>query len=176
MSSRCMPLLAFLISGLYAQTPCLSLSSAAVAADGTASLELSLRSASEMLQPASLQWKLQLPSSGISTLTVEDGPAATAAGKTVICGGSAPTYTCLAVGANAQTIANGVIAKVAVVLTRDVTAAVIAITNPIGASADGYFMSIFAGSGTFVRGSVSPDRRLRPPLKRIAGNRCFFEQ
>ena len=176
MSGRCMTLLAFLVQSLYAQTMCLSLSSAAVAPDGTAALELSLKSSPEIPQPASLQWSFRFPSSAISIVTVNDGPAATAADKTVFCAASGTTYTCLAVGANAKTIANGVIARITVELALDAAAAAIRIGNPIGASTDGYFIPISSVAGTVIRGDVSPDQRSHPPLKGIAGNRCFPAQ
>jgi hypothetical protein len=173
MSGRCMTLSAFLAPSLFAQTMCLSLSSAAVAPAGTAALELSLKSPLGTPQPASLQWNFHFPSSAISNVTVNDGPAATAADKTVFCAANASTYTCMAVGANAKTIADGVIARVTVMLAIDSTAATIRIGNPIGASIDGHFISISTVAGTVNRGDVAPDRRSHPPLKGIAGNRCF---
>ena len=168
-STPCLPLLAFLIHGLNAQT-CLSLSTTAAAPGGTASLDLSLNSSSEM--PASLQWTFQSPSSSISSLTVDNGPATTAAGKTVICTGNTTAYTCLVVGANAKTIANGVIAKVTASLSPDVTTAVIRISNPLGASAAGYFIPISSENGNVISANESADRKLRPPLRRIDGGRC----
>ena len=86
MPARYLPLLAFLIPGLKAQT-CLSLSTAAITLGGTATLELALDSSSGT-PPAALQWTFQYPSSGLVSLNAENGPAATAAGKTVMCNGS----------------------------------------------------------------------------------------
>jgi hypothetical protein len=172
--ARSLPVLVFLIHGLNAQ-PCLSLSTAAVAPGGTASLDLSLISPADT-PPAVLQWTFQYPASTLLSLTVDDGPAVTAAGKTIMCAGSTTTYTCLAVGANAKTIANGVIAKVTAVLAPEVANAVLRILNPMGASAAGYFIPISASSGSIATANVSPDRRLRPPLRSIAGIQCRSTQ
>jgi hypothetical protein len=170
MPARYLPLLAFLIPGLKAQT-CLSLSTAAIAPGGTAILELALDPSSGT-PPAALQWTFQYPSSGLVSLNVENGPAATAAGKTVMCNGSATAYTCLVVGANANTIPNGVVAKVTVVPAPDVTSTVIVIGNLFGASAAGDFIPVLSERGAVTRANVSPDRGLHPPLRRIAGIQC----
>jgi|SRR5215467_8705185 len=170
MSARFLPVLAFLIHGLNAQT-CLRLSTAAVAPGGAVSLELSLDSPVD-LRPAALQWSFQFPSSSISTFTVDDGVAVTAAAKTVICAPNEAGYTCLAVGANAKTIANGVIAKVTAVLAPQTTNVAVQVVNPYAASENGYFIPISAQSGIITTANVSPDRRLRPPLKRIAASQC----
>lgn len=170
MPARYLPLLVFLIHGLQAQ-PCLSLSTGAVAQDGTATLDLTLNSSLEP-PPASLQWTFLFPSADINSLIVDDGPATTAAGKTVICTENAGAYTCLAVGKNANTIANGVIARVTAVLAPSVASAVISIRDSLGASASGDFIPIASAGGTITRARMSPDRRLHPPLMRIAG-RCL---
>jgi hypothetical protein len=169
MSARCLPLLLF-IPGLNAQI-CLTLSTAA-APSGTVSLELSLNSSASDPPPAALQWTLQFPASTIRSLTVDDGPSVTAAGKTVICAPNANGYTCLAVGGNLNTIGNGVIAKITAALAPDATAATIQVVNPLAASPEGYFIPIAARGGTITTANVSSDRRLRPPFKRIAGIHC----
>src|SRR5580704_11564749 len=85
-----------LTSGLTAQT-CLVLSPATISSDGTASMNLSLYSAPGT-PPAAVQWTFQYPSSNIRSLTVDDGPMLTAAGKITMCAGDAAAYKCLAVG------------------------------------------------------------------------------
>jgi hypothetical protein len=174
MCTRLLPLVALLIPGLNAQI-CLTLSSAASTPGESASLELSLDSSRETA-PAALQWTLQYPPSAIRSLTVDDGPALTAASKTVMCTPNAAGYTCLAVGANARSIANGVIAKITAVLAPDTATAVIQVVNPLAASADGYFIPIVGRSGDITTANVSRDRRLRPPLRRIAGVQCRSTQ
>ncbi|MGO9270769.1 MAG: hypothetical protein ACLQOO_11045 [Terriglobia bacterium] len=127
-------------SGLDAQT-CLVLSPATIAPDHTAWLDLALY-ASPGMAPAAVQWTFQYPASSISSLTVDDGPMLTSAGKTAICAGNAAAYNCLAVGRNTKTIANGVIAKVTAVLAPGATTATVQITNPRAASAGGYQIPI----------------------------------
>ena len=127
-------------SRMPAQT-CLMLSQPTVTPDGKALLNLSLYSQPGAV-PAALQWAFQYPSSGITSLSVDDGPSLTAAGKTSICNGDANGYTCLAVGANMNRIANGVIAEVTAVLAPGSPLPTIQIQNAQGASPEGYFLPI----------------------------------
>lgn len=122
-------------SGLNAQTR-LKLSPATITADGTALLDLSLYS-SPGTEPAAVQWTFQYQSSSISSLTVDDGPMLTLAGKAAFCAGDASAYRCMAAGANMKTIASGVIAKVTAVLAPGASTATIQITNCLGASTAG---------------------------------------
>jgi hypothetical protein len=117
-------------SALGAQT-CLVLSPATITTDHTAWLDLALYS-SPGSAPAAVQWTFQYRSSNISSLTVDDGPMLTSAGKTAICTGNAAATNCLAVGHNTKTVANGVIAKVTAVLAPGATTAPVQITNPRG--------------------------------------------
>jgi hypothetical protein len=165
---RSLPLFLFLLQNVSAQG-CLALSTVTVEPGGTASLDLSLRSGAEM--PASLQWTFQFPET-ISSFSVQDGPATTAAGKAVMCTGNATAYTCLVVGRNSTLLADGVIAKVTAVLAPQATGSAIAMRNSFGASAKGTFISMATGGGIITSARISPNRRLRPPLVRIAG-RCL---
>jgi hypothetical protein len=124
------------VSGLSAQT-CLVLSPATINSDATASWSLSLYSAPGA-EPAAIQWIFQYPPASVSRLTLDDGAALTAAGKTTICAGDASAHNCLAVGANTKTIGNGVIAKVTAVLTPGTTSASILVKNVLGASPAGH--------------------------------------
>jgi len=166
MPLRCLPLFMFLIHSASAQT-CLVLSTAVVAPGGAADLELKLISGSDT-PPASLQFTFSYPAS-LRSLTVNDGPAAAAADKTVMCNGDAAAYTCLAIGANAKPIPDGVIAKVTVALAPDAGSAEIQLTQTCGASGEGHYLPISSGNGVLTTANVSPDGRLRPPLKRISG-------
>jgi hypothetical protein len=170
MSGRCLPLLVLLVHGGNAQT-CLSVSTAAIAPGGTADLEISLTSPPQA-PLAALQWTFDYPSAAIRSLTVADGAAAKAAGKTVMCSGSTTANTCLVAGANANTIGNGVVAKLSVTLAPDVTIAVIAIRDSLGASPAGYFVAVGAQSGLVTSANVSPGRGLHPPLRRVRGGQC----
>lgn len=149
-------------SALRAQT-CLVLVPPTYNPDGTAWLELSLYSF-HRTPPAAVQWTFQYSTSNISSLTVDDGPALTAAGKTAFCAGDGAEYKCLAVGLNANTIANGVIAKVTAVLAPGSTTATIQITNPLGASADGNAVPMFSRVLSIAGAEASPDCRQAPRL------------
>jgi len=159
----------FGISGLNAQT-CLVLSPVVIAADGTASMDLSLYSSSGE-PPAAVQWTFRYPASSISRLTVDDGPVLTSAGKTAICAGDAAAYNCLAVGGNAKAIANGVIAKVIAVLAPGVNTAAIQISNTLASSAAGYSIPISSRIMPVRGANVSSDCRLHPPPKGTAGSK-----
>jgi len=174
MSAPSFLLLTVLIQPVSAQT-CLALSTVVVGSGDTASLELSLDSSADS-PPAALQWNLQYLPSAIRSLTVDDGPAATAASKTVMCAPSTAGLTCLIMGSNTKTIPNGVIAKITAVLASDTTTATIQLMNPLAASAEGYFMPASARSGTITTANVSADRRIRPPLRRITATQCHSTQ
>jgi hypothetical protein len=150
-------------SGLAAQT-CLVLSPATTSPDGAQSMNLSLYS-SPGTPPAAVQWTFEYASSNIRSLTVDDGPMLTAAGKMTMCAGSAAAYKCLAVGVNTNTIPSGVIAKVTAVLAPGASAAAISISNFLAASAAGNLIpsstKIVSATGV----NISSDCRLHPPLR-----------
>jgi hypothetical protein len=152
---------------------CLSLSTAAAPSGSTASLELSLDSPADQ-RPAALQWTFRYTLSAIRSFTVDDGPVVTAAGKTVMCTPNAAGYMCIAVGAaNTTTIANGVVARITAVLSPEAGNAGIDLVNLLAASPEGYFIPLVARSGMVTTANVSPDRRLRPPLRRTLRSRCL---
>jgi hypothetical protein len=158
-SSACRwALIVFWAAGLNAQT-CLVLSPPAIHADGTASLNLSLYSVRGLV-PAAVQWTFELPSSSISSLSIEDAPALTSAGKTAICAEDTGTYNCVAVGANRNGIPNGIIARLTAVLLPGATTATVRIRNALGVSADGYLIQVSSMMGFDFSGC-----RVRPPRK-----------
>ena len=176
MPARYLCLILILASGLRAQL-CLNLPTAAVApGESSVSMDFSLDSSADAPLPASLQWTLQYPQSAIRSLTVDDGPAVTASGKTVMCNANADGYNCLAVGSNTKTISKGVIAKITVVLAPEAASATIQVLNPFAASPEGYFIPITTRVGTITTANVSPDRRLRPPLRRVVALQCRSTQ
>ena len=146
-------LLALVVHGLSGQIR-LALTTTSVTPDGTASLDLSVNSPSST-PPAALQWNFQFLASSITNLTVSDGPVVTAASKGVICSSASASYTCLAVGVNANMINNGVIAKVTAILAPGATGASIQVTNPFAASPEGYFIPISASGADFSRAPAS---------------------
>jgi hypothetical protein len=156
-------------SGLNAQT-CLVLSPATIAADGVASLDLSLYS-SPGTALAAVQWTFRYPSSSIGSLTVDDGPMLTSAGKTAICAGDATAYTCLAVGASTKTIGNGIIARVTAVLVPGAGSAAVALTDSLGASSAGNLIPIPLRIEAPAGAKVSSDCKLHTPQRDSVGSK-----
>lgn len=155
-------LIAIGVTGLDAQT-CLVLSPTTVSTNGTALLDLSLYSARGK-EPAVVQWTFQYQSSSIQTLTVDDGPVLTAAGKTAMCSGGASSYSCLAVGTNTNAIGNGIIARLIAVLVPGATTADILIKSPQAASSSGYLIPVLSEIAPSSRAGVYSD--CRPQLQR----------
>jgi hypothetical protein len=149
-----------------AQT-CMVLSPPTIAADGTASLDLSLYSARGS-EPAAVQWTFQYPSASIQTLTVDDGPVLTSAGKTAMCFGDASSFNCLAVGNNSKAIGNGIIAKLLAVLAPGATTAAIVIKSPLAASTAGYLIPVISkvipGPGANAPSDCRPQLHRRDPV------------
>ena len=148
-------MLPFLICGLPAQTNSLALSSAAAEAGSAVTLELTLHSSGA--RPVALQWTFQYSSSDISTIGVDDGPMITSTGKTVMCTGGAAAYKCLVVGGNANSIANGVVAKVTAVLAPGIKETTIALREALGTSANGTGIPISAVAGTITISKSPPN-------------------
>jgi len=94
-----------LLGNCDAQTDLLSLSSNSGTAGGSGTLNLSLTSASGS-PPAAIELTLNYPSAEITGFSAVAGPAASAAGKSVLCSGQ----ICLLYGTNDQTIQDGVVA------------------------------------------------------------------
>lgn len=134
--------LAMLGSGiaLHAQ-PCLSLSHPRIFPNSPAVVEIYLHSP-QGGSPATIQWKLQSVDSAAVTLTVEDGPALAASGKTAVCLNVPDGLTCLAVGRNNNAIANGIIARVTAVLSGGATLPSLEIRNPGASTPDGLYLPI----------------------------------
>jgi hypothetical protein len=138
----------FMTGRLTAQTA-LAITSAAAGTDRV-TLELSLDSSSG-IAPAALQWTFEYPPSAIRSITIQDGPALAAAGKTALCSGVASPVTCIAVGSNRELVPDGVVAMVTVVLDPGESTPAIEITDAMGVSAAGYEIPIVATSGTIIR-------------------------
>ena len=80
-----------------------------------------------------------------------------------MCDGDAAGYRCLALGANTNTIANGVIAKVVAVLAPGPTTTTpIQIVDTLGASSEGYVLTISPRIIPNTGATISPDCRLHP--------------
>lgn len=107
----CLPMAAVLVlaAGSAFGQDALSLSSGSAVAGQTVSLDLSL-TAPASGGPAALEWTYSYPAATFSSVTVVAGPAAVAAGKSVSCGGSSGSYTCMVFGLNSITLSSGVVA------------------------------------------------------------------
>jgi hypothetical protein len=132
-----------------AQADALSLSSGSGISGGIVTLQVSLNSAPGA-EPAALQWAVNYPAAAVSGFTAAAGPAATAAGKSIVCSGG----TCLAYGLNAQPIQNGIVATLAFQLSASASGNVpLQLFNTVSASVLGDSLSISAvGASIFAHG------------------------
>jgi hypothetical protein len=144
-----------------AEATSLALSSVTVIPGDVASLDLSLQASADA-RPAAIQWIFQYSPASISRFTVEDGPALSSAGKTVICSGDANALKCLIVGLNREAIPDGIVAKVSVVLEPGVSSATILVTDALGVSGGGDPISISSTNGTITAANPPPARESRP--------------
>lgn len=150
---------------VYGQS--LTLASTTASAGGTTPLNLSISSPAGS-EPAAIQWTFSYPAASIASLNVTPGAAATAAGKSVACAGSAAAYTCVVSGTNSGIINNGVVAVVAATLTASATTASIGISGPAAATSAGAAEGLTA-SGT-AGGVTVPPTALPPTLSSVSCN------
>ncbi len=94
---------------------------------------------------ASLQWTIQYPATGLSSISAVAGPALTSAGKSLNCSASSGAYTCIAYGVNTTSIANGVIATVASTASQTTS---LGLVNTIAASTTGDAIPVSGSGGT----------------------------
>ncbi|MCZ2147188.1 MAG: hypothetical protein LC126_05375, partial [Bryobacterales bacterium] len=112
----------------------LALSSGSGTPGSTVNLNVTLASSST--QPASLQWTMGYSAADVSSITVSAGAVATAAGKSVTCNPVSGSLNCLVFGFNTTTMANGVVATVAVTLSPSTASTSTAITMSSGVASD----------------------------------------
>ena len=141
------------IAGLLAGTSILSaqsvvLSSGSAPIGSSILLNLSLNTPSGTAQPAGIQWTFSYPTAEVSIFSVAAGPVLATANKSLTCAGSAQSYTCLATGMTTDTIPNGVVATVSVVLASGATTAAIGVGNPVSASLAGEALPLSATGGS----------------------------
>jgi hypothetical protein len=126
------------------QTDLLSLSSASGASGGSVSLNLSLASTAGNT-PGALQWKVNYPSPQITGFSAVAGPAASAAGKSIVCAGN----TCVLSGLNNLPVQNGVVAVLTFQLAGNASGNLaIQLSNIVGASPLGSSVSVSGTNGT----------------------------
>ncbi|MCZ2147189.1 MAG: S-layer homology domain-containing protein [Bryobacterales bacterium] len=119
---------------LFAQGVTLALSSGSGTPGSTVNLNIVLASSSTL--PASLQWSMGYSAADVSSITVNTGTVATAAGKTVTCNPAPGSLNCLVFGFNTTTMSNGVVATVAVTLSASTVKTSTAITMSSGVASD----------------------------------------
>ncbi|MBZ5586037.1 MAG: hypothetical protein LAQ30_28375, partial [Acidobacteriia bacterium] len=149
-------------SPLFGQAA-LGLSSATAAADGSATLNLSLSSPAGS-EPAGVQWTLAYAPSDIISISAVAGPSATAAGKSLNCSLTSGAYACLLAGMNTTPMQNGVVAVVSVTIASGIAGAPISVTNALGVSPGGNSTPV-NGAG----GSITP---LPPSPITVSGLTC----
>src|SRR5580700_10976400 len=147
-------LIAFLMSGTpaFCQSDSLTLSSDTTTPGGTVSLNLSLRAPSGS-HPAGVEWTFAYSPSDVVAISATEGVAATAAGKSLLCTGTAGSYVCFLTGMssgglNANIIRNGVVAVLTVTLSAATTQTTINVTNPLSTLASGRAIPTTATGGT----------------------------
>jgi hypothetical protein len=133
-------LLVLFAADLSAQT-CLSLSSPSVSGDRTVTLDISLH-ASPKSRPAAIQWTLSTSSSSVTSITADDGPELPSGRKAVICAGPAAAYRCIIVGANAEPVPDGIVARITLGLAPGTPAPKITLGGSMAASTDGHLIPI----------------------------------
>src|ERR1017187_9145543 len=120
---------------LFAQGT-LAVSSGTAAANGNATLNLTLTSPGGS-EPAGLQWTLTYAPTDIASISASVGASGNAAGKSLTCSASSGSYACLLAGFNTTLMQNGVAAVVSVTIASGVASTTINVTNTLGVSAVG---------------------------------------
>jgi hypothetical protein len=134
-------------------------------------MTLSLRSTSGA-SPATVQWSFEYPSSTIASLTVEDGPAAAAVQKTVVCVTNPRGCVCLVLGLNAEPIPDGTLAWVSAKLAPGAAGGNIQVANALAASGGGDAIAVAPSGGEISEPSRTlPPQQRRPPAKRGTAGR-----
>lgn len=119
----------------------LAVSSATAAPGSTTSLSLSFTSDSGTA--GALQWTLNLPAA-VASFTIQAGPAASAAGKTLSCNGN----VCILAGMNSNPVGNGVVATIAATAASTMGSFPVQLANTVEAEIDGSAGSISATAGS----------------------------
>jgi hypothetical protein len=117
-------------------TDSLSLTSGSAGSDGQASLNLNLTSPAGN-EPTAIQWTVTYPLSNVVSLSVAEGPAASAAGKTLNCVAGAESYTCMLSGSNMTIMSNGPVAVVSLTMASGASTTPIGLIESLGSSGAG---------------------------------------
>src|SRR5580692_12027023 len=146
--------IAFFMSGAMAFCQdSLALSSGSTTPGGTVTLSLALSSTSG-IQPAGIQWTFAYPPSAVVAISASAGTAATIAGKSLSCAGTAGSYMCFLTGLtstdlNANVIQNGQIAVLTVTMSATATGTTaISVNNALSTSVSGSAIQTNTSAGT----------------------------
>ena len=109
-----------------------------------------------------VQWTMSYPPSAITSVTSVTGPSAAAAGKSVVCSGSAGVSTCIAFGLNQSVIGDGALASAAFAISPTATQSSlpVQISNVIASDATGQNIPSAGAGGTISVVSSSIPLRL----------------
>ena len=102
-------LLSITLTPANAQQVAISLGSGISVPGGTLAMDVSLTT-SGGAQPAVFQWTMSYSAADIASVSVTDGPTATAAGKSILCSSTPGSTVCVAYGVNQNIISDGVAA------------------------------------------------------------------
>jgi len=132
----------------FAQTAALSLSTGSGVPGGKAVLYVSLDAKGTQL--TGLQFTLRYSDLDFTSVQVTAGPSAIVTGKSIYCGNTAGSYTCLVVGLNSTPISDGVVATLSLSISAATTNAAsnIQIDGPLATSAAGDALPIVAGAAS----------------------------
>ena len=147
---------------------------------GSALLTISLTSPAGSA-PTGLQWTISYNPADIAAISVAPGPSSVAAAKSVYCSSAVGARTCLAIGMNGTSMANGIVATMNVTLTASAVTTAVRLTNTLAASGSGSPISLSGGNGTITvqstagsgttsggRPEVVPPRAGQRPVQRAA--------
>jgi len=125
-----------MVGGLAFGQVSAELSSGSAAPGGTAALTLSIATQGGN-SPAALQWTLTYSPGNVASIAAAPGANATAAGKTITCAASSGALTCLLGGANDNTMQDGIVAAITVVMTPSASSTTVGVTNVAAATPAG---------------------------------------
>src|ERR1039458_4772512 len=135
--------------------------SSGTAVGGTVALDLTLTSPTGS-EPAGIQWDLTYSATDVVSINAVAAGTAVTAGKSINCSSSSGTFRCLLAGLNSSLIQNGVVAEVTVTIAAGVASTTIGVTNALGATVNGYALTISGTGGTVTA----------PALPTLAGLSC----
>ena len=143
-----------------AQQVNVSLGSGSSVPGSTLALNLSLTT-SGGAQPAVVQWTMSYSATDVTSVSVNDGPTATAADKSVLCSSTPGSTVCVAYGLNQNVISDGVAATA----TFNIASGALDASAPVqitGAASSAPDASVIATAGT--GGTISISQSSQPPV------------